>query len=120
VDCDGAYRHPSDHPSRPSVLILKSAKSDHIETGDGSSRFNSAPRLLRVQPHRLDLSGLTLCAVFLVKSQAANSFEIKQKLPFLNPSHFEMYAVDVCSTANTRERDCTKFKENNGDTHEKS
>jgi len=57
---------------------------------------------------------------FSRKKQAANSFEVKQKLPFLNPSHFEMYAVDVCSTANTRERDCTKFKENNGDTHEES
>jgi len=47
---------------------------------------------------------------FSRKKQAANSFEVKQKLPFLNPSHFEMYAVDVCSTANTRERDCNEIR----------
>ena len=26
VDCNGAYRHPSDHPGRPSVLILEAAR----------------------------------------------------------------------------------------------
>ncbi len=53
----------------------------------------------------------------LVESQLASWSEIKQRLQFLNPSHFEMYAVDVCSRC---VRDCTKFKENNGDTHEES
>src|SRR6267154_4964617 len=89
-----------------------------VAFGKAASVFDAADRValtprtetVGLQHHRLDLSGLSVCAV------PANGSGIKQKLQFLNPSHFQ----DVCSTANTREHDCTKFKENNGDTHEES
>ena len=55
-------------------------KSNHIETSDGTSRINSAPRLLRVQHYRLDLSRSECVRFLLVESQLASCSGNKQKL----------------------------------------
>src|SRR5260221_13667143 len=57
VDCNGAYRFPSDRPKQAfSTNPGERLKSNHIDTSDGTNRFNSAHR---------DCRGSTLSTGFI-------------------------------------------------------
>src|SRR5207244_7544479 len=62
-------------------------KSNHIETSDGTSRINSAPRLLRVQHYRLHLSRSECVRFLLAESQPASCSGKDRKSTRLNSSH---------------------------------
>src|SRR5437660_2992515 len=82
IDHHGQMPFATSNFDRQGIINNTVAFGKAARVFDAAERVALAPRTetVGVQHHRLDLSGLTLCAVFLVKSQAANSFEIKQKL----------------------------------------
>ena len=95
IDHQGQMLFGTSNFDRQGIINNTVAFGKAARVFDAAERVALTPRTetVGVQHHRLDLSGLSVCAVSFRTKPPASGSGIKQKLQFINPTHFQ----DVCS-----------------------